>query len=255
MSIWGQSAGGGSVVAQVIANGGKTSPSLFSKALASSPFWPKTYAYDAPEAQWIYDTLANRTGCAGPDSLQCLKTIDVQTIRTAALYISGSHTYNTSSYTWAPVIDGTFLPNTLSVAIAERAVNVDYGYGMYNEYEGENFIPPGFHNSYNSGSPAFNSSATSFNHWLHVFLPDFSDEQIEKVEASYPANGAAEVIGDYNTTYVRAQLVYRDLVLACPAYWVARSAHEKGYVGEYAIPPARHGSDTGWVRRAVLYLH
>lgn len=37
VGVLSQSAGGGSVVAQVIANGGKTNP-LFSKALALSPF-------------------------------------------------------------------------------------------------------------------------------------------------------------------------------------------------------------------------
>ena len=142
VSIWGQSAGAGSVVAQVIANGGKTNPPLFSKALASSPFWPKTYKYDAPEAQAIYDTLANLTGCTGPDSLSCLKTVDVQTIRTAALEISSSHTYNTSSYTWAPVIDGTFLPQTLSQATIKGQVNIDFGFGMYNTHEGKFGLPP-----------------------------------------------------------------------------------------------------------------
>lgn len=139
MSIWGQSAGAGSVVAQVIANGGQTNPPLFSKALASSPFWPKTYEYDAPEAQAIYDSLANMAGCAGPESLKCLKSVDVQTIRTAALAISGSHTYNTSSYTWAPVIDGKFLTQSLSQATIKGQVNIDFGFGMYNTHEGTFF--------------------------------------------------------------------------------------------------------------------
>ena len=136
VSIWGQSAGAGSVVAQVIANGGNTQPKLFDKALASSPFWPKTYKYDAPQAQAIYDTLANLTGCTGPESLSCLKSVDVQIIRTAALAISGSHTYNTSSYTWAPVIDGTFITESLSQATINGRVNIDVGWGMYNTHEG-----------------------------------------------------------------------------------------------------------------------
>ena len=54
VTIWGQSAGAGSVVAQVIANGGRTNPPLFSKALTSSPFWPKTYNYDAPEVIQVF---------------------------------------------------------------------------------------------------------------------------------------------------------------------------------------------------------
>lgn len=36
VAIWGQSAGGGSVMAQVVANGGETKPKLFKRALMSS---------------------------------------------------------------------------------------------------------------------------------------------------------------------------------------------------------------------------
>ncbi|KAK3080563.1 hypothetical protein LTS18_000215, partial [Coniosporium uncinatum] len=64
VTIWGQSAGGGSVVAQLIANGGATTPRLFSRALTSSPFWPKTYDYNSPQAELIYSQLVNLTGCA-----------------------------------------------------------------------------------------------------------------------------------------------------------------------------------------------
>jgi carboxylesterase type B len=272
VSIWGQSAGAGSVVAQVIANGGNTNPPLFSKALASSPFWPKTYQYDAPEAQSIYDTLASLTGCSGADSLACLKGVDVQTIRTAALAISGSHTYNTSSYTWAPVIDGTFLPQSLSQATKTGQVNIDFGFGMYNTHEGkpsssinqqfgrmttvsgENFIPPGLANASNAGTPPFNSSTASFNTWLQGFLPSFSDRDIQRVESMYPALGSSEEIPSYNDTYTRAGLIYRDVVLACPTYWMARAAHKKSYMGEYSIPPARHASDTIYVRLLLFSL-
>ncbi|TVY41690.1 putative secreted lipase [Lachnellula occidentalis] len=246
VSIWGQSAGGGSVVAQVIANGGKTDPPLFSKALSSSPYWPKTYKYDAPEAQHLYDTFANLSGCSGPESLRCLKAADVQTLRTASLAISGSHVYNTSSYTWAPVIDGKFLTQSLSQATSKGEVNIEFGFGMYNTHEGENFIPPGLANTQNSGSPLFNSSTASFNTWLRGFLPGFSDRNIQRVVDMYPDSGSSEGIPNYNTTYTRAGLIYRDLVLACPAYWMARASRNKSYVGEYMISPAKHASDTEW---------
>ncbi|KAE9381572.1 putative carboxylesterase [Stipitochalara longipes BDJ] len=244
VTIWGQSAGGGSVVAQVIANGGKTNPPLFTRALASSPFWPKTYRYNAPEAQAIYDSLVDLTGCTGMASLRCLKNVDVQVIREASLQISGSQTYGTSSYTWAPVIDGKFLTQSLSEATNEKEVNI--GWGMYNTHEGENFIPPGLANTSNTGIPPFNSSIASFNDWLRGFLPGFSDRNIERVEEMYPVSGSTEEIPSYNTSYTRAGLVYRDIVLACPTYWMARAAHQKSYVGEYTISPAKHASDTEW---------
>lgn len=247
VTIWGQSAGAGSVVAQVIAQDGQTTPSLFSGALASSPFWEKTYRYDASQAQSLYDSLANMTGCSGSESLACLKSIDVQTIRTAALAISGSHTYNTSSYSWAPVIDGIFLTQSLSAATVSGAVNINNGFGMYNLHEGENFVPSGLQSTADTGSPAFNSSSASFNTWLRGYLPDLSNSSIEVVKSLYPANGSAENLASYNTSYVRAGLIYRDTTLACPALWMSAAARNSSYIGEYTISPAKHGSDTEYV--------
>ncbi|KAH8589390.1 carboxylesterase [Bisporella sp. PMI_857] len=236
VTIQGQSAGGGSVISQVIAHGGKTNPPLFSKALASSPFWPKTYKYDAPEAQDIYDTFARLAGCSGPESLKCLKKADLQTLRNASLQIAGSHVYNTSSYTWGPVIDGKFLTQSLSEATSKGQVNIDTGLVNYNTHEGENFIPPGLANIANTGSPAFNSSLASLRQWATGFLPKFSEQNIDQVLDLYPGN----------VTYTRAGLMYRDAVLTCPAYWTARAAHRRGYISEYTISPAKHASDVDW---------
>lgn len=99
------------------------------KALASSFFWPKTYRYDGPESQLI-TTPTPTFQVSGSDSLKCLKAAEVQTLRTAALYISGSHTYNTSPYTWAPVIGDTLLQSLFQATINGN-VNIDCGFGMY----------------------------------------------------------------------------------------------------------------------------
>ncbi|KAJ0325318.1 hypothetical protein Brms1b_000624 [Colletotrichum noveboracense] len=187
VTIWGQSAGGGSVLAQALGRGGKQK--LFRKAMASSPFWPKTYRYDSTEAQALYDELARRTGCAGADSLACLKKAEVQTIRDASLAISTSHQYNTSSFTWSPVIDGEFLREPLSEATEKGSVNMDLAFALHNTHEGENFIPPGLQSEAGSGSPSFNSSEASFEKWLRGFLPGFGDCEIEAVKKLYPPAG------------------------------------------------------------------
>ncbi|KAL4925007.1 Alpha/Beta hydrolase protein [Aspergillus undulatus] len=256
VTIWGQSAGGGSVIAQVLANGRNGRPKLFQKALASSPFWPRTYKYDDPEAEDIYSRFVELTGCNNNntnyndgDTLSCLKKVDVQTIRDASLVISGSHTYTTSSYTWAPVIDGTFLTRSLTDAVKSRGVDIEteYIFSVYNTHEGENFIPPGFNYpaSNTNTSDGFNSSTESFRSWLAGFLPGLSAHEIDLLETKYyPEYGTTETLDSYNSTFVRAGLIYRDLVLACPAYWLALAARERGYLAEYTISPARHASDT-----------
>lgn len=120
--------------------------------------------------------------------------------------------------------------------------------GMYNTHEGENFIPPGLANATNTGTPPFNSSIASFNNWLSGYLPDFSEADLNQVKKHYPEAGSTETITSYNDTYTRAGLIFRDSVLACPGYWLARAAPKGSYLGEYSISPAKHGSDTGWVR-------
>ncbi|ESZ97944.1 hypothetical protein SBOR_1667 [Sclerotinia borealis F-4128] len=284
VGIWGQSAGAGSVMfvtlsnshlkwlllynsgkrqlissshsAQVLATSEETTPPLFNRALASSPFWPKTYTYDAPQAQSIYDTMTDLTNCTGAThgTLQCLKSLDWEVLAEAALVVAASHTWNTSSYTWAPVIDGSFLKRTLSEATVNAAdgdgdggkgkIKILGGWGMYNAHEGENFVPAGLQNPTDTGTPPFNSTTASFNIWLSGFLPSFSTSQLDAVRTIYPGAGRAETFPSYNTSYVRAGLIYRDSVLACPALWMSKAASEAGWMGEYTISPARHGSDT-----------
>lgn len=237
VSIWGQSAGAGSVVAQLIANGGETSPKLFKRALTNSPFWPKTYRYDSTEAEALYDQMVSLTGCAtAADSLQCLKTVDIQTIRDASLNISTLQRFGTSSYNWAPVIDEEFLREPLSIAASKGRINVDEVLAMYNTHEGENFIPSGL------TQPA-NGTSTPFENWVKAFLPGLA---LEEVTALYPPNGSTETLS-YSDDSTRAGLVYRDVVLACPALWVAKAPEKKGWFGEYIISPAKHASDTVYV--------
>jgi carboxylesterase type B len=155
--------------------------------------------------------------------------------------------YTTSSYTWAPVIDGAFLPRRLTVAVDEKKVNAKVAFGMYNSHEGENFIPGGLNSAVSSGSPAFNSSEASFDGWLAGYLPGLRDCEREAVKKYYPKQGSSETIQGYNSWYTAAGLIFRDSVLACPAYWMAGAAPEGSWLGEYAISPAKHASDTYWV--------
>jgi hypothetical protein len=46
VTIWGESAGAGSVLQHTITNGGKTNPPLFERAMTSSTFLPPQYPLD-----------------------------------------------------------------------------------------------------------------------------------------------------------------------------------------------------------------
>jgi carboxylesterase type B len=245
VTVWGQSAGGGSVLAQVIASPvdekreRKAPP--FRKALASSPFWPKTYRHDSDESQSIYDTLANLTGCAAvPDSLRCLKEVDVQTIRDASLVITDSHKWTTSSFTWGPVLDDDFLTTPLSEATRSPLPHLSAGFAMFNTHEGESFAPTNL-TSLDPDGPAFHE-------WLHGYLPSLPACAVAAIENMYPPTGNFSARESYSDAYARAGLIYRDIVLSCPAYWMvgATAAEGQGWLGEYTIAPAKHASDVYW---------
>lgn len=260
VTIWGQSAGAGSVVAQLLANGGKTKPRLFHKAILSSPFWQKSYRYDAPEVEAVYTKLVELTGCNEPgidDSLACLKTIDVQKIRDANQVINNMYTLTTMSYTWNPVLDGSFLREALSTATAKGRINKAQVLGMYNRYEGTPFLngalnrptsllpsSPGYTNT---RADNFNSTTSGFRYWLSGFLPTLTPAQLSTIEDLYPASPTDLAASNYTTTHDRAGFIYRDLVLTCPSIWLALSPSSlPSYIGEYTILPARHASDTQW---------
>ncbi|TLS27385.1 hypothetical protein PpBr36_05297 [Pyricularia pennisetigena] len=240
ITIQGQSAGGGSVLAQVLAAAGEFSGASwpFRAALANSPFWPKVYRYESPEAQWIFDKVAEEAGCGRAPSaegesdtrLACLKTADVQAIRRAALLVADSHVHTTSTFTWAPVIDGRFLRRPLS-SLASCQSGIAAGFAMYNTHEGEDFIPP--------------AGDLSFDSWLPGFLPNLSLADLAAVKSAYPEVGSSETIAEYSNASVRAGLIYRDVVLTCPALWFANSSGQ-GWLGEYSISPAKHASDVYW---------
>ncbi|KAF1836829.1 alpha/beta-hydrolase [Decorospora gaudefroyi] len=75
VTIGGASAGGGSVVFQLTAYGGRND-NLFHAATAESPSFPPLR--DVNNSQWQYEALRHRTGCA---DLTCMATMDAVTFQ------------------------------------------------------------------------------------------------------------------------------------------------------------------------------
>lgn len=137
VTVGGASAGGGSVVLQLTAYGGRNDD-LFHAAAAESAAFPPLR--DVANSQWQYDSLLSQTGCA---DLGCLTSLDAVTfqkaVRTLKKPFPGAK--NPPIYFWNPTLDGDFVRDfTYNELRAGNFVKVPTIFGDTTN-EGINFTP------------------------------------------------------------------------------------------------------------------
>ncbi|KAG0695320.1 Alpha/Beta hydrolase protein [Suillus ampliporus] len=83
VTIWGESAGAGSVLQHVVAHGGNTQPPLFRSAMISSTGLLSQYNYNDRIPEMLYSEVVDGTNCSSSsDTLSCLRAADVNTLQT-----------------------------------------------------------------------------------------------------------------------------------------------------------------------------
>lgn len=114
VTIWGGSAGGGSVTYQLMAGGGYDQPP-FSGAIAEYPWWQPLLNQSEQEFQY-YNTL-KLSGCSSVNCLRSLSIDQLETLNQAeqnASYPGPGVGYGV--YNFGPVVDGYFLKELPGIA-------------------------------------------------------------------------------------------------------------------------------------------
>ena len=116
---------------QAMAFGGTLGDSLFTNALAASPYLPQQYRYDDVVPSQKYYAFASAAGCLAPsespqnitsDSIfRCLVKKDTITLQNASATVSGSSRYGT--WAFVPVTDGSFVQQLPSQQLLKMQVN------------------------------------------------------------------------------------------------------------------------------------
>jgi carboxylesterase type B len=229
VTIWGESAGAGSVMMMTQAFGGALGDSYWQGAIANSPYLPVQYNYDDPVPQTYYNSMVALTNCTGDNNFTCLSNAPYETV----FYAGANLTQTLSPYgTWSsnPVTDGRILLAPPSEALYPNKVNGAHMYAGHLTHEGHNFVPPNI------------STMAGLNAWFDSEYPLISTQLRELVWQIYPdpkySNGA------YSTQSERAAALYGDWTFDCPAYWLA-SSYLNGTGWKYIdnVGTAYHGSD------------
>ncbi|KAF7365126.1 Carboxylic ester hydrolase [Mycena venus] len=211
VTIWGQSAGAGSVLQQVVAHNGKTNPPLFRAAITSSTFLPSQYAYNARIPQALFNDVAAQAGCNCTKPLDCLRGVDSATLANINinLILAGFQ----GTFTFVPVIDGSFITQSPTDAITQGKVNGDILLSITNTNEGVVFV----------------------NQTLEYNVTDY----VRNLFPLFGAKGKQRCRGRLCITGISTG----SAIFKCPTYSLLDAFPKKAYKGEYAIPPALHGDD------------
>jgi carboxylesterase type B len=225
VTVFGESAGGGSIVHQITAYGGTNGSAPFQQAVPQSPGWlPTTSVVTQEDIYQKFLTLTNTTSLA---ELRALPSEEI--VRANAQQVAYDSAYG--SFTYGPVVDGLFAPQQPAQLLAQgrfdKNVRVMVG---HNADEGLLFTP------------------------LYIPSDDALDTQIAAAFANAPASSIKHITSTlyppvfdgslgYKNNVERGSLIISEGVFTCNTNYLSRAYGNATYSYLFAIPPAIHGQD------------
>lgn len=194
VTLGGASAGGGSVVLQLTAYGGRND-NLFHAAAAESAAFPPLR--NVEQSQWQYDALLKRSGC---EDIACLASLDAVTFQTAVrgvqLPFPGGK--NAPIYFWNPTLDYDFIQ--------------DY---TYNELTNDHYVklPTIFGDSTNEGITFTPKTISNYNRARQFVIDQFPSVDWTKIRAVW--NNPMDALADARWRGLASD-VYGHIRYTCP---------------------------------------
>lgn len=225
VTVFGQSAGGGSILHQLTAYGG-LKPSLFRRAILQSPGFPLI-----PSRHQQSELLQNYLARLNVSSVAAARRLSFAELQQANFDIVANSDQGT--FTWAPVPDGSFVPSLPGVMLSQGA------------YDKSVQIMTGF----NAHETLAFTSQDNVNNSVYIqslktTFPTAPQSAIDYISKSlYPPtfNGSLP----YNDFFTRAQLSLAEAAFTCNTWYLqtAMRQHSSTYGYRFSIPPAYHGQD------------
>ncbi|PHH92608.1 hypothetical protein CDD83_6535 [Cordyceps sp. RAO-2017] len=217
--LGGSSAGAESVVLHMTANNG-TVPA-FHGAIAESPSFATTLT--AAEAGYQYRQLAVRLGCAGADSLACLRNKTAAEVQAENVNVPLPGAAAAPKYMYVPVLDGDLVP--------------DYTYRLL--ARGRLRPVPAILGDDSNGGTKFTPRATATlaqsNQFMLDQYPFLTLDQLGQANRLYPnGNGSAACPGRRGCYWRQVSDVYGEARYMCPARAVTAALVRAGVRRSFA---------------------
>ncbi|KAF8895158.1 Alpha/Beta hydrolase protein [Infundibulicybe gibba] len=219
VTIWGQSAGAGLIMFQLIGNGGDNE-GLFRAAMGDSPPLSFPPLFDSTYDEGIFEQFATLAGCSiGPDVMPCLRAAS-----SAALISAGSSTIDARTdtlFVFSPIIDGTFVKEHPVEAFRNghfARVPVFFGSNTNEGAHWSSTIPDG---AANTSMP--NATEQTVFNFIKGQYPSFTTESFnEAVSKHYPLEA-------FNGSFsLQGQQMYGETRYICTAGLIVGAARAQG---------------------------
>lgn len=228
VSAWGESAGAGSIMHQLVSFGGTQDP-LFSKAVMLSPAFQ--FLFDRKGGlEQAFQNFTALAGCAG-QGVACLRVASVEALQTA----------NTNLIEQAP--DGTDIvgPAADGNLIRQLAV-LEYASGNF--YKGiESLILSHVSDEAFTFTPLDVTTDAQFSVFISELFPPYAQSAgvNAAIEARYPPVMSAG--SNYTTEFNRTKAALGDSSFHCNVRYLSDAYNGINYNLQYSVTPGFHATD------------
>jgi carboxylesterase type B len=230
VTIWGESAGGGSVLQHLISRDGQASPKLFRAGISSSSFLPSQYKFNDAIPEGLYKQAVSQANCAkNSDTLTCLRSADASTLANINVALNAAAFYGT--YTLVPVVDEQFITQSPTQALKQGLTKGSALLSITNADEGFIFIDP-------------NTNYTAAQYAERLF-PKLTTAEAQSV---------GEVYDDFGSKFNQSAKIMADAIFVCPNLFLQSSfsqSNKMTWAGQFSIPPALHVQDVFYYFKSV----
>ncbi|KAH0037396.1 carboxylesterase family protein-like protein, partial [Aureobasidium melanogenum] len=231
VTVFGESAGGGSIMHQITAFGGLKGPAPFAGAVPQSPgFFPVTSP--STEEGIFNDFLA---------LLNVSTLAEARQLPSSAIIAANAKQVYSAAYgqfVYGPSVDGDFVPALPGQLLAhgqyDKNVTVMTG---HNANEGLLFTSPFINNNsaldtyLKTSFPALNYMPETLNYITQVLYPPIFD-------GSQAQN--------YTNQIGRVEAILSEFVFTCNAVWLNEAYNNQTHAYLFDVPPSLHGQDVAY---------
>ncbi|THV04488.1 alpha/beta-hydrolase [Dendrothele bispora CBS 962.96] len=261
VTIWGESAGAGSTMFQLMGYGGDTQ-GLFHAAMGDSPSLSFMPPYDGEYTKGIFSNFTDLAGCGSEtETMKCLRRAESDTLIAAGTELL--YNYNSTLYIFAPVFDGTFFqmrPVEAFQAGQIAKVPALFGCVLFLPIQGIFKVKFQSRSNTNEGATWSNSlrdsnANTSMPNATELTVYNFLQGQFASLtEVSFERALELYPLEDYNNSLIlQGQQMYGEMRYICTALLVNSGIHGIGQPAyQYRYDNPIHGSNHAYDLQAMF---